>query len=202
MRQVLPSGYVPPEILQLTRRPFDLPAPLVSASMPFRHSTRRLIPTVDRWTYRLDSRILRTLLQLLAVCGSVIESDASHHIAGAPAARGKKQNGSGWESNPPGDFSAATTGLKPAAVTRSAYTPNRNRIPGRPVLKAGGMNRGFVWRGTQKELSECSRVPMMLIAAAQTRPTIDARPVSGRIQSRTSLESSHGSRGCRLATCQ
>ena len=32
-------------------------------------------------------------------------------------------SGSGWESNPPGDFSAATLGLKPRAVTRSAYTP-------------------------------------------------------------------------------
>lgn len=43
--------------------------------------------------------------------------------------RGSLQNaakcvhGNGWESNPPGDFSAATTDLKSAAVTRSAYTP-------------------------------------------------------------------------------
>jgi integrase len=36
--------------------------------------------------------------------------------------RTKGKNGSGRESNPPGDFSAATTGLKPATVTRSAYT--------------------------------------------------------------------------------
>jgi len=36
------------------------------------------------------------------------------------------QSGSGRESNPPGDFSAATLGLKPRAVTRSAYTPGRD----------------------------------------------------------------------------
>ena len=35
----------------------------------------------------------------------------------------EKESGSGWESNPPGDFSDATLGLKPRAVTRSAYTP-------------------------------------------------------------------------------
>ena len=36
-----------------------------------------------------------------------------------------KESGSGWESNPPGDFSDATLGLKPRAVTRSAYTPGK-----------------------------------------------------------------------------
>src|SRR4029079_8954140 len=32
-------------------------------------------------------------------------------------------SGSGWESNPPGVFADATPGLKPGAVTRSAYAP-------------------------------------------------------------------------------
>jgi integrase len=35
----------------------------------------------------------------------------------------ERKSGSGWESNPPGLFSEATPGLKPGAVTRSAYTP-------------------------------------------------------------------------------
>ena len=41
----------------------------------------------------------------------------------------EKESGSGWESNPPGDFSDATMGLKPRAVTRSAYTPGRSTEP-------------------------------------------------------------------------
>ncbi len=39
----------------------------------------------------------------------------------------EKGSGSGWESNPPGPFSEATPGLKPGAVTRSAYTPEGSR---------------------------------------------------------------------------
>ena len=38
-------------------------------------------------------------------------------------------NGSGWESNPPSLFSEASPGLKPGAVTRSAYTPSLGRCP-------------------------------------------------------------------------
>ena len=47
----------------------------------------------------------------------------------------KPASGSGWESNPPGDFSDATLGLKPRAVTRSAYTP------GKPTVAAGPFDR-------------------------------------------------------------
>jgi integrase len=39
-------------------------------------------------------------------------------------------SGSGWESNPPGNFSDATMGLKPRTVTRSAYTPGE----GSPIV--------------------------------------------------------------------
>ena len=37
----------------------------------------------------------------------------------------KALSGSGWESNPPNHFSVLSMGLKPRAVTRSAYTPRR-----------------------------------------------------------------------------
>ena len=47
----------------------------------------------------------------------------------------KPASGCGWESNPPGDFSDATLGLKPRAVTRSAYTP------GKPTVAAGPFDR-------------------------------------------------------------
>ena len=43
-------------------------------------------------------------------------------------------SGSGWESNPPGNFSDATMGLKPRTVTRSAYTPG-GKDDGRPADK-------------------------------------------------------------------
>ncbi len=61
-----------------------------------------------------------------------------------------KQNGGGWESNPPGAFADATPGLKPVAVTRAAYTPKRGSImtgwSGKIDRRHWALGRGVVFR--------------------------------------------------------
>ena len=104
------------------------------------HQVRTTVPPLARGE-ALSVGHRRALRKSAAECAAATGGFASHGVANGfppnettPCGAGgcgrvhrgaKPASGSGWESNPPGDFSDATLGLKPRAVTRSAYTPGK-----------------------------------------------------------------------------
>ena len=139
----------------------------------------------------------RPLRKSAAECAAATGRFASHGVAnGFPANettpcgaggcgrvhRGAKPaSGSGWESNPPGDFSDATLGLKPRTVTRSAYTP------GKPTVAAGlfdrrGREESSQIRGATGVTGATSAVSSLVTSPAERcrRPRVAVRP-AGRV---------------------